>query len=284
MNVCVTAEDRKKVADWIDGGLTVSEIHQRLEAECGLHLTRLEARLLVADLEQSAEEGASPITSASATEAVKEGVPVIENSTWRWKPDPKVDYVEKRMRESCFERNLAGRIPVLIRWLLFVPTGLGAGVLIILIILLAFMIVPDEDVRSFGGISAGMLAGFSSVYIGMAVAPRNARKVAIVMGGACVVLTVSVFAWAWRFQNFENRLCFFIAGGTYCCSAVINAIVWVSDDFPGRGSEHINILMIQTHRNLGFRNCSVPGGRLASSVDLCACGPHDSLLFAFIGQ
>jgi hypothetical protein len=41
---------RQKVSGWIEEGLKLSEIQKRLGAECGLHLTYMEVRLLVDDL------------------------------------------------------------------------------------------------------------------------------------------------------------------------------------------------------------------------------------------
>jgi hypothetical protein len=46
----LTDEQKTKVSEWIASGLRLSEIQERLGAECGVRLTYMEARMLVDDL------------------------------------------------------------------------------------------------------------------------------------------------------------------------------------------------------------------------------------------
>jgi uncharacterized membrane protein len=209
-------EVKGKVAEWVGGGLTVSEIHQRLEEECGLHLTRVDVHMLVGDLEDVSAQTASQTVSNPNTE--------------RSKQRAAVDYLEQRLRQSNFERRIGARIPVLFRWLLFIPAGLATGVFAFAMILIAWILIApisgDEDAMGFGGMSAGFFGGFASVWVGMIVAPRGARMVAAIMGGACVVLTAVVLFLVWRMHDFESRLSALIGAGIYSASAVIAAIVF----------------------------------------------------------
>jgi hypothetical protein len=50
MNVNLTEEQRKQVAQWLNQGAKLSEVQDRLAKEFGLRLTYMEVRLLVADL------------------------------------------------------------------------------------------------------------------------------------------------------------------------------------------------------------------------------------------
>lgn len=51
---------QQKVSAWIEAGAKLAEIQKRLEAECGIRLTYLEARLLVDDL-KLVPKGAEPM-------------------------------------------------------------------------------------------------------------------------------------------------------------------------------------------------------------------------------
>lgn len=58
---------RKKVADWIDQGLKLSEIQNRITTELGLKLTYMEVRLLVDDLKLTPKDVDLPKDPAPAT-------------------------------------------------------------------------------------------------------------------------------------------------------------------------------------------------------------------------
>jgi hypothetical protein len=148
----------------------------------------------------------------------------------------KIDYFEERLRASTLERCIAARIPVLFRWLLFVPTGLVTGVCGFAITLVLWVLFApisgDEDAISFGGIAAGALGGLSSVLVGMIVAPHATRVVAFIMAGASVVLTATVLLLAWRSHDFENRMASLVDGGIYSSCAVIAAFVFGKPEDP----------------------------------------------------
>jgi hypothetical protein len=217
-------ELRKKVAEWILQGFTVSEIHQRLEAECGLRLTRLEVRMLVGDLERG-----SPQTVSAAQSSPNTG-PIEQSRV--------IDYLEQRLRTSAFERCVGARIPVSFRWLFFIPAGLVTGVCVFGVTLVAWTLIApmsgDEDVMAFGGMAAGLFGGFSSVLVGMLVAPRGARIVAGIMGGACLVLTAIVLFLVWSRLDAVNRVCSLIGGGIYSFCAVVIGIVFGRSEYAGQ--------------------------------------------------
>ena len=54
----LTPEQKQKVAGWIADGLKLSDIQKRLADEAGLHLTYMEARLLVDDLRLTPQDPA----------------------------------------------------------------------------------------------------------------------------------------------------------------------------------------------------------------------------------
>ena len=60
---------RKKVAEWIQQGLKLSDIQNRLGSELGLRLTYMEVRLLVDDLKLTPKDIERPKTPASALAA-----------------------------------------------------------------------------------------------------------------------------------------------------------------------------------------------------------------------
>ena len=66
----LTPEQKQKVAGWIAEGLKLSEIQKRLAAEAGLHLTYMEARLLVDDLRLTPQDPAPPIVPPEIGAAV----------------------------------------------------------------------------------------------------------------------------------------------------------------------------------------------------------------------
>ena len=190
--------------------MTVSEIDERLETELGVRLSRLELRVLVADLERCSTVAAPHKTGNSLGKDRSASIDTVA-----LKSAPNADYLEMRLRESSVERQLALYIRPTIRWFLFVPGGLAAGVLAFVVVLFGFMIVPVADVVSFGGLGAGLIGGLSTVYVGMIIAPRNARIIALVMGAASVVLTAVFLLYAWHMPEFENSLASLICAGTY---------------------------------------------------------------------
>ena len=54
----LTPEQKQKVAGWIADGLKLSDVQRRLADETGLHLTYMEARLLVDDLRLTPQDPA----------------------------------------------------------------------------------------------------------------------------------------------------------------------------------------------------------------------------------
>lgn len=60
---------RKTVADWIQQGLKLSDIQNRLASELGLHLTYMDVRLLVDDLKLTPKDVDQPKTSAGILSA-----------------------------------------------------------------------------------------------------------------------------------------------------------------------------------------------------------------------
>ena len=117
-----------------------------------------------------------------------------------------------------------------IRWLLFIPAGLVTGTIAFAIVA-ATLTGPiprgDKDLLSFGGVTAELLGGVSSVLVGMFVAPRGARIVAgIIMDGACVVLAAIVAYVGWGVNDPGIRIYPLIGGVIYSSSAVITSIVF----------------------------------------------------------
>jgi hypothetical protein len=137
----------------------------------------------------------------------------------------KVDYFEQRLRATEFERWISSRIPAVFRWMFFIPVGLVVGVGIFAVSLLVAPMSGDEDVTNFAGMAAGFLGGFSSVLVGIVVAPRGGRVVAACMGGACIALTAVILLFAWKSHNFEIRMGTLIGGGIYSACAVVAAVV-----------------------------------------------------------
>lgn len=60
----LSEEQKAEVAKWFAAGASLDEIQKRLKSECGVHITYLDLRLLVADLPQPAE--AAPETDEEA--------------------------------------------------------------------------------------------------------------------------------------------------------------------------------------------------------------------------
>ncbi len=83
----LTDEQKTKVSEWIASGLRLSEIQERLGAECGVRLTYMEVRMLVDDLKllpldpvepaiaQPAEETPPAGAEDSHSEALPSGAP-----------------------------------------------------------------------------------------------------------------------------------------------------------------------------------------------------------------
>ncbi len=53
----LSEDQMKSVAAWFAGGASLDEIQKRLVAECGVHVTYLDLRMIVAELPQPEEEG-----------------------------------------------------------------------------------------------------------------------------------------------------------------------------------------------------------------------------------
>jgi hypothetical protein len=70
----LSEEQRHKVAEWIESGLSLSEIQDRMGTEWNIRMTYMEARMLVGDLQllpkdpivPAAEKPADPLESADA--------------------------------------------------------------------------------------------------------------------------------------------------------------------------------------------------------------------------
>jgi hypothetical protein len=72
------SEDQlKSVAAWFAGGASLDEIQKRLVAECGVHVTYFDLRMIVADLPQP-EEKAEPESDAQPKADAQERVPPEE--------------------------------------------------------------------------------------------------------------------------------------------------------------------------------------------------------------
>src|SRR5437667_70319 len=65
------AAQKQKVAGWIDEGLKLSDIQNRLSSEFGVHVTYMEVRLLMDDLKLRPKENEAP---TAAAELAKSGV------------------------------------------------------------------------------------------------------------------------------------------------------------------------------------------------------------------
>ncbi len=72
----LTAEQKQKVAEWIEGGAKLSEIQQRLAEEFEVHLTYMDARFLMDDLKLAIKEPpAPPEAAAEETPAAADAAP-----------------------------------------------------------------------------------------------------------------------------------------------------------------------------------------------------------------
>lgn len=78
-------DQKQKVAAWIEAGAKLSEIQKRLEAELGLRMTYLEARLLVDDLKLIPKNIEPPKAPAEVTPAA---APAAEASLLATAPAP----------------------------------------------------------------------------------------------------------------------------------------------------------------------------------------------------
>ena len=66
----LTDAQKHNVAAWIEEGLKLAEIQKKLAAECGVHLTYIETRLLIGDLQltpkdEPVEEAPKPAEEAA---------------------------------------------------------------------------------------------------------------------------------------------------------------------------------------------------------------------------
>jgi hypothetical protein len=68
MSAPITPEVKQQVARWIEEGLTLSQIQDRLATEFGVRLKYMEARLLVDDLKLMPKEKERPVEPKAATE------------------------------------------------------------------------------------------------------------------------------------------------------------------------------------------------------------------------
>jgi hypothetical protein len=71
---------RKKVAEWIQQGLKLSDIQNRIGSELGLRLTYMEVRLLVDDLKLTPKDIERPKTPASALAAPSAPAPAAKGA------------------------------------------------------------------------------------------------------------------------------------------------------------------------------------------------------------
>ncbi|MCX7867681.1 hypothetical protein [Limisphaera sp. VF-2] len=71
MNVNLTEEQRKQVAQWLNQGAKLSEVQDRLAKEFGIRLTYMEVRLLVDDLKLQVKDP-EPETTEAAKPAGRE--------------------------------------------------------------------------------------------------------------------------------------------------------------------------------------------------------------------
>ncbi|NBV86656.1 MAG: hypothetical protein EBS01_10440 [Verrucomicrobia bacterium] len=69
----LTDEQKTKVSEWIANGLRLSEIQERLGAECGVRLTYMEARMLVDDLKLLPLDPVEPASAKPVPETALEG-------------------------------------------------------------------------------------------------------------------------------------------------------------------------------------------------------------------
>lgn len=65
----ISEEQKQLVAQWIENGSKLSEIQDRLAKEFDLHLTYMDARLLVDDLRLTPKETVAPVAPAPAESA-----------------------------------------------------------------------------------------------------------------------------------------------------------------------------------------------------------------------
>lgn len=65
MNVNLTEEQRKQVAQWLNQGAKLSEVQDRLAKEFGIRLTYMEVRLLVDDLKLQVKDPEPETTEAA---------------------------------------------------------------------------------------------------------------------------------------------------------------------------------------------------------------------------
>lgn len=71
MNVNLTEEQRKQVAQWLNQGAKLSEVQDRLAREFGIRLTYMEVRLLVDDLKLQVKDP-EPETAEAAKPSGRE--------------------------------------------------------------------------------------------------------------------------------------------------------------------------------------------------------------------
>ena len=71
----ITEEQKKLVAEWFAAGASLDEIQKRLASECGVHLTYLDLRLLVAELPQHEEPAPQPEEPVAQEAGLPDDVP-----------------------------------------------------------------------------------------------------------------------------------------------------------------------------------------------------------------
>jgi hypothetical protein len=68
-------EQKKKVAEWIAEGLSLSDIQDRMGTQWSIRMTYMEARMLVDDLKLLPKDPIVPVAEKPAEEATPEGLP-----------------------------------------------------------------------------------------------------------------------------------------------------------------------------------------------------------------
>ena len=125
---------------------------------------------------------------------------------------------------QALERLLGASTATFIRWLLFLPAGLVTGIVAFAIFVVVAWGSGDEDVSSMGGLFAGAIGGACSVLVGLTVAPRYPRVVAVIMATACVALATALYCWTRASYKGELLLSAAITGGIYSFTAVVAAV------------------------------------------------------------
>ena len=84
----LTAEQKQTVGTWLQEGLKLSEIQDRLEKQFGLRVTYLEVRLLVDDLKLLPKDPEPPVVVASPAGLEKPASPLAKDAAPAPAPQP----------------------------------------------------------------------------------------------------------------------------------------------------------------------------------------------------